>query len=100
MSVHKPNLQTALSLLFCLAAPTAFAHGITSPSSDDITPAFDITTAGATTDGRLTTFMMEVAEKRDKEEIGGVITFNALVKNQRNEDVVIMNMKVMLHKKG
>ncbi|MBW1893219.1 MAG: MaoC family dehydratase N-terminal domain-containing protein [Deltaproteobacteria bacterium] len=43
---------------------------------------------------------MEVAEKKDKEEIGGVITFNALVKNQRNEDVVIMNMKVMLHKKG
>ena len=43
---------------------------------------------------------MEVTEKRDKEDIGGVVTFNATIKNQRNEDVAVMTMKVMLHKKG
>ena len=39
----------------------AFAHGITSETDPDIAPAFDITRAEATTDGRLTSFMMEVA---------------------------------------
>lgn len=43
---------------------------------------------------------MEVAGKKDKEEIGGVVTFNAMVKNQKDEDVAVMTMKVMLHKKG
>ena len=38
--------------------------------------------------------------KRDKEDIGGVVTFNATIKNQKNEDVAVMTMKVMLHKKG
>ncbi len=37
------------------------AHAIHSETDDSISPAFDITTANATTDGRLTTFMMEVA---------------------------------------
>lgn len=37
------------------------AHGIKSNVNPEITPAFDVTTATATTDGRLTTFMMEVA---------------------------------------
>jgi len=37
------------------------AHEITSETNADKTPAFDITQAGATTDGRLTTFIMEVA---------------------------------------
>ncbi len=50
-----------LALLVCLAAPAAMAHGITSSTDSDTAPAFDITTAEATTDGRLTTFMMEVA---------------------------------------
>lgn len=46
-----------------LAAPAsnALAHSIESPVDPERTPAFDITTAGATTDGRLTTFAMEVA---------------------------------------
>lgn len=44
-----------------LAFNGAFAHEITSATEADKTPAFDITRAGATTDGRLTTFMMEVA---------------------------------------
>lgn len=37
------------------------AHEITSETDAAKTPAFDITQAGATTDGRLTTFIMEVA---------------------------------------
>lgn len=37
------------------------AHQIQSETSEGIAPAFDITSAGATTDGRLTTFVMEVA---------------------------------------
>ncbi|MEO0998444.1 MAG: hypothetical protein AAFX58_13085 [Pseudomonadota bacterium] len=49
------------SILACLAAPAAVAHGISSATDPDTAPAFDITTAEATTDGRLTTFMMEVA---------------------------------------
>jgi len=40
---------------------TAYAHSITSEKNADINPAFDITTASASTDGRLTTFAMEVA---------------------------------------
>jgi len=40
-----------------------FAHEIRSNIDESKTPAFDITTAGATTDGRLTTFMMELAGK-------------------------------------
>ncbi|MEZ5895080.1 MAG: hypothetical protein R3C51_01650 [Parvularculaceae bacterium] len=39
----------------------AAAHEIKSKTETDKTPAFDITRAGATTDGRLTTFMMELA---------------------------------------
>ncbi len=39
----------------------AAAHEIESETAADKTPAFDITRAGATTDGRLTTFMMELA---------------------------------------
>ena len=41
-------------------AQTALGHGITSSSDTKITPAFDITEAEAATDGRLTTFIMEV----------------------------------------
>ncbi len=40
---------------------SAIGHPITSSKDSDKTPAFDITTARATTDGRLTTFAMEVA---------------------------------------
>ncbi|MEZ5581429.1 MAG: hypothetical protein R3F37_00315 [Candidatus Competibacteraceae bacterium] len=50
-----------LSLLAGLVAHGASAHGIISDTNQDTAPAFDITTAEATTDGRLTTFMMEVA---------------------------------------
>lgn len=47
--------------LVLAAAQGAAAHEIESPTDPDKTPAFDITRAGATTDGRLTVFMMEVA---------------------------------------
>ena len=50
-----------LSLLALSVAQTATAHGIKSSVDTSATPAFDITTAEATTDGRLTTFIMEVA---------------------------------------
>lgn len=42
-------------------ANAAHAHGIESPKASDKNPAFDITAATATTNGRLTTFAMEVA---------------------------------------
>ncbi|NJN45729.1 MAG: hypothetical protein HC808_03740 [Candidatus Competibacteraceae bacterium] len=50
-----------LSLLAGLTAQGASAHGIKSDTNQDTAPAFDITTAEATTNGRLTTFIMEVA---------------------------------------
>lgn len=50
---------TALALV--LGAQGAYAHGIESKTEAGKPPAFDITKAGATTDGRLTTFMMELA---------------------------------------
>ena len=49
------------ALLIATSAPAALAHSITSEVDQTKNPAFDITTAQATTDGRLTTFMMEVA---------------------------------------
>jgi hypothetical protein len=49
------------SLLTISIAPMVFAHEIQSPSAQHKTPAFDIISAVATTDGRLTTFTMEVA---------------------------------------
>ncbi|MCG8435216.1 MAG: hypothetical protein MJA83_14415 [Gammaproteobacteria bacterium] len=48
-------------LLTAVIAQGAWAHGITSKTESGKTPAFDITSAEATTDGRLTTFIMEVA---------------------------------------
>lgn len=48
-------------LIMGLACHNAVAHEIISKTDADITPAFDITQTGATTDGRLTTFIMEVA---------------------------------------
>jgi len=51
----------ALVLLLGTTAFAAQAHEIHSPREEGKTPAFDITMAGATTDGRLTTFMMDVA---------------------------------------
>lgn len=47
--------------LLTLPLSGAFAHSITSPVDPEKTPAFDITSANATTDGRLTTFAMEMA---------------------------------------
>lgn len=40
---------------------SAYAHEVQSPVHDSTPPAFDITRAKATTDGKLTTFLMEVA---------------------------------------
>ncbi|WP_417477916.1 hypothetical protein [Maricaulis sp.] len=52
--------------LFACAALTALtasagAHPVNSPQDTSVDPAFDITRVTATTDGRLVTFMMEVA---------------------------------------
>ncbi len=55
----KRLLLTTLAL--AAGAQGAAAHKIKSKTEADKTPAFDITSAGATTDGRLTTFMMELA---------------------------------------
>lgn len=54
------KLQTAVALATVLIG-AAHAHGIKSKVENDKLQAFDITSASATTDGRLTTFMMEVA---------------------------------------
>lgn len=51
----------ATLVLAALAWHNVAAHEIASETDADKTPAFDITRAGATTDGRLTTFIMEVA---------------------------------------
>jgi hypothetical protein len=53
--------QFVALLIIGFACHSAGAHGITSKSEADKIPAFDITQAVATTDGRLTTFIMEVA---------------------------------------
>lgn len=46
---------------FALISTNAIAHGISSATDASVPPAFDITQAQATTDGRLTTFAMELA---------------------------------------
>ncbi len=53
--------QTLATLLLAVTASNLSAHGIDSPTDKNKSPAFDITRADATTDGRLTTFMMELA---------------------------------------
>lgn len=49
------------TILAGLVCNTAGAHEIVSDRDPDTVAAFDITKAGATTDGRLTTFIMELA---------------------------------------
>ncbi len=49
------------TILITMMVQTAIAHDVKSPKDQNKTAAFDITLASATTDGRLTTFMMEVA---------------------------------------
>lgn len=51
----------AAVLVTGIATHSLFAHEIRSPVDQGIPAAFDITQAGATTDGRLTTFAMELA---------------------------------------
>ena len=43
---------------------------------------------------------MEVLEKKDKGELGGVVTMQSNVKNQRGEDAAVSTMKVLMKKKG
>lgn len=43
---------------------------------------------------------MEVLEKRDKGELGGVVSLKSNVKNQRGEDAAVSVMKVLMKKKG
>jgi len=54
-------LRSFVPLIAIVVFHNAVAHEISSNTDPEITPAFDITKAGATTDGRLTTFIMEVA---------------------------------------
>ena len=62
MPVRYQRTSTALlTALACTTITLAHAHGINSKSDGSINPAFDIKTARATTDGRLTTFAMELA---------------------------------------
>jgi acyl dehydratase len=42
---------------------------------------------------------LEVLEKRDKGELGGVVTLQSNVKNQRGEDAAVSVLKVLLKKK-
>jgi len=43
---------------------------------------------------------MEVLEKKDKGELGGVVTMQSNVKNQRGEDAAVSIMKVLMKKKA
>ncbi len=43
---------------------------------------------------------IEVLEKKDKGEPGGVITFQSNIKNQRGEDAAISIMKIFMAKKS
>jgi len=42
---------------------------------------------------------MEVEEKQEKNEKSGVVSFLSRVKNQKDEDLAILTMKVALHRK-
>ena len=42
---------------------------------------------------------LEVVEKQDKGELGGVVNLKESVKNQRGEDVAVSTMKVLIAKK-
>jgi len=42
---------------------------------------------------------MEVVEKVDKGDMGGVVAFKTTVKNQRDEDVAVSIMKILIAKK-
>ena len=53
--------QSIVTLALILVAGSLAAHEISSPVDPNKPAAFDITSAGATTDGRLTTFAMELA---------------------------------------
>lgn len=55
------KFRAIFTLLAALICSCVGANEIASEIDPDKTPAFDITRAGATTDGRLTTFIMEVA---------------------------------------
>lgn len=59
-SKRKSGRAVLVSSLLVSAA-AVHGHGIKSDTDSAITPAFDIRTAHATTDGRLTTFAMELA---------------------------------------
>jgi hypothetical protein len=52
--------MTFSAAIAVLTLTTASAHGIKSPEKAGVPPAFDISNATAPTDGRLTTFAMEV----------------------------------------
>ena len=43
---------------------------------------------------------LEVLEKRDKGELGGVVTLRSNVKNQRGEDAAISILKVLMKKQA
>lgn len=55
------NTYPLTALLLAITAANVHAHGINSPHDKSKSPAFDIIKAHANTDGRLTTFVMELA---------------------------------------
>ena len=57
----KKDISLPLVAVLTALSSTTFGHSVDSQTNDSIPPAFDITTARATTDGRLTTFAMELA---------------------------------------
>jgi acyl dehydratase len=42
---------------------------------------------------------MEVVDKKDQNETGGVVSLNSTIKNQKGEDVAILMMKLLIGKK-
>lgn len=59
LSLSTLAVTAVCSAVLAIAIP-ASAHDVRSAPKAGVAPAFDITRAGATTDGRLATFMMEV----------------------------------------
>jgi acyl dehydratase len=42
---------------------------------------------------------LEVADKKDKGDLGGVVNLKQLIKNQRGEDVAVSTLKVFIARK-
>jgi hypothetical protein len=58
----------AAGIAFVLSSAPAFAHEITAKPDPNVQPTFDIVRAEATTDGRLATFVLELAGRPGKKK--------------------------------